>query len=67
MFGADLAEGVHLGLITSEAEVWGSGRPPSITTAKPRPQEGGKGVAKLKCTPTPAPVFALSLCPSSTQ
>ena len=42
----------------------GERRPPSITTAKPRQQEGDKGVAKLKCTRIhfcPVPV-SLTFC-----
>ena len=44
----------------------GGRRPPSITTAKPLPHEGDKGVAKLKCTPRPhfcpVPVSLLLFC-----
>ena len=52
--------GAPCGLIASGAESGGAASPPSITTAKPRPQEGDKGVAKLKCTPAP-----ISPCPSA--
>jgi len=41
----------------------GGAASPSITATKPRPPEGDKGVAKLKCAPTP--IFALSQCPST--
>ena len=49
----DLADGVHLVVWYPVRQNLGERRPPSITTAKPRTQEGDKGVAKLKCTPAP--------------
>ena len=53
----------HSGLITSDAESGGAGVPPPQPQPN-RPQEGGKGVDKLKCTPAPICTVLVTLLSS---